>query len=205
MSISELQIMFSKFNEMYFDNALPTIPIKLFKSKSFLGLFSYNPRVNDKCVIKISTYYILTTKQIEETLIHEMIHLWQYVNSYRDAHGLTFKRKMNEINARGLHCIDVAETGNPAPAIVKPSYIVVWDDNFGYHLSKFTNIVNARSGLKRLERYKSSNSGFICYEIIHKDVELMSSCRTKIKWYNIQYNRWMDELYPACIREIDFN
>jgi hypothetical protein len=56
----------------------------------------------------MSTAYHLTDFEVEKVIIHEMIHAWQWVHGYRDAHGRTFKLKATLINHKTNHKYSIA-------------------------------------------------------------------------------------------------
>ena len=113
-TIEYLEERFDTFNRMCFDGALPRIPIKLSRARTFVGRLIYRPvrdwrgRVvrREDFVLRISTYFDLPEAEIEDTLIHEMIHYWIAWKGIKDtsSHGKEFRRIMKEINAlHGRH------------------------------------------------------------------------------------------------------
>lgn len=100
---------FRLFNKTVFNSALDIPPIKLSKAKSYLGMVRYRRRRNlwgrerkTDFVIIISTYRDLAENEIEDVLLHEMIHYYIGVNHIADtsAHGRVFRQMMSEINNR---------------------------------------------------------------------------------------------------------
>ena len=113
-TVEYLEERFDTFNRMCFDGALPRIPIKLSRARTFVGRLIYRPvrdwrgRVvrREDFVLRISTYFDLPEAEIEDTLIHEMIHYWIAWKGIKDtsSHGKEFRRIMKEINAlHGRH------------------------------------------------------------------------------------------------------
>lgn len=113
-TVEYLEERFDTFNRMCFDGALPRIPIKLSRARTFVGRLIYRPvrdwrgRVvrREDYVLRISTYFDLPEAEIEDTLIHEMIHYWIAWKGIKDtsSHGKEFRRIMKEINAlHGRH------------------------------------------------------------------------------------------------------
>jgi hypothetical protein len=101
--LSELKIrsLFHTFNGLYFNNELPEPKFIEFNYvKRFIGQFqNYGAyKNNGYCVIRFSTAWTLTTLEVEKTLIHEMIHEWQWVNNHRLGHGMSFKWYAQKIN-----------------------------------------------------------------------------------------------------------
>ncbi len=100
---------YSEFNHLIFDDSLPMIPIKLGRSKSALGYLKFRKHKNlfgkvtiSGFSITISTKFDLSEQEIEDTLIHEMIHFYIYHNKLEDSssHGHIFKKMMADINEK---------------------------------------------------------------------------------------------------------
>ena len=91
------------FNMLYFDNILPKpdegIIFIVTNSKKIKSLGSSYPTSPYK--IRINFRYDLPEIEWEDTLIHEMIHIWEFLMGYSGGHGKTFKRKAKEINKYG--------------------------------------------------------------------------------------------------------
>lgn len=86
---------FSQANVRFFQNLLPTPSFEITNTRKQLGQF--RGCVGRKPVIKISKYYKVSRNDVETTVIHEMIHLWQFVVYGSSNHGMTFIKKANEI------------------------------------------------------------------------------------------------------------
>lgn len=112
---------FKEFNERYFDNVLPITTIqefKVFPYKNTLGsvvslLYDSYSEIKS---FRVSNYFNRSEKVYCDTILHEMIHVYQYTvlypyqyNSNYDVHGKTFVKKMNEINSFGWN-ISVIES-----------------------------------------------------------------------------------------------
>ncbi len=107
-TVEYLEERFDSFNASCFEGALPRIPIKLSRARSFVGRLQYKPIRNwrgkvvggEDFVIRISTKFDLPEAETEDTLIHEMIHYWIVLNGLQDSstHGRIFRAKMKEIN-----------------------------------------------------------------------------------------------------------
>lgn len=103
--LTELQIraFFKNFNELYFNNELPyNFSIEFKFVKKYLGQFHWEGRYanNGTCVIRFSTAWQMTDFEMQKVLIHEMIHMWQWVHNYNDHHGRSFKTKAAIINMK---------------------------------------------------------------------------------------------------------
>lgn len=98
---------FQHFNRLCFDDKLPTIPLRVSNAKTFLGVCRYHKRRRllggtemYGFSIAISARFDLPENEIEDTIIHEMIHYYIWVNGIKDtsAHGHEFRRIMDHIN-----------------------------------------------------------------------------------------------------------
>lgn len=110
-SVEYLQERFSQFNDLYFEGSLPTAKIRVTNAKTYMG----NCRCKSKLVglkhiyydfvISISARVDLPEQEVEDTLIHEMIHLKIFSSGMRDTstHGVLFRARMAQINALGRH------------------------------------------------------------------------------------------------------
>lgn len=100
---------FDRFNAEMFAGELPAIPIVLSRAKTFLGKVEYKSirgffgRIwsNSDFRMKISTAYDLPEEELEDVVLHEMIHYYIAVKKIRDksAHGPRFREMMKSINA----------------------------------------------------------------------------------------------------------
>jgi len=96
---------YSIYGSIYFEDKLG--PVKLEWSKKMTlcaGVFSVN---NSLPVIRLSEPLLKfrTVKEIKETLLHEMIHAYLFIEQVdqsddKSGHGFAFKLKMNEINSK---------------------------------------------------------------------------------------------------------
>lgn len=98
---------FNKFNELMFAGRLPKIPVYLTESKRFLGLcrWSIKKLPNGRkeyydYQLRINTRIYLPENEVEDVIIHEMIHYFIAYNGLEDtsSHGNIFKSIMNSIN-----------------------------------------------------------------------------------------------------------
>ena len=101
---------FDYYNNLCFEGKLPKIPVELTTSKRFLGNFSYRKnRLTRKCTdVKIKSNRLMDCDEamLDDTLIHEMIHYYIFVNKIKDtsAHGRVFVEVMKAINEQfGRH------------------------------------------------------------------------------------------------------
>lgn len=93
-----------QFNSEYFNGEL-TMPdrFELTKSKRALGQFASNGGMwyIPTMTIRISIYYDRCEHDFQETLLHEMIHQWQFEQHLPVDHKANFKKKAAQINKQG--------------------------------------------------------------------------------------------------------
>lgn len=136
-----------EFNELIFDRKLPEIPVYINKSRTMMGVLRYEKRRNwlgkieyKNFRIYISSYYDLPEKEIEDTLIHEMIHLFINYNRIKDSssHGPVFRRMMLDINKKFGRKITVSHKSDlkllDSDDHCKPHYIceTIWKNDKRY-------------------------------------------------------------------------
>ncbi len=100
---------FQQFNHDYFHDKLPMPRLKLSKSRTRLGSFACKRKLTWRgylpvdFIICISTYYQMTERQVQNVLLHEMIHYYIAYMRLRDtsAHGMIFRQLMDELNQKG--------------------------------------------------------------------------------------------------------
>jgi len=104
---------FEEFNRLMFDGRLPKLPVELSDAKTFLGVCVYKKRrtLLGKTVcydfkLRINTRIDLDEAEVEDIIIHEMIHYYIGYHGIVDtsAHGRVFREMMKGINERfGRH------------------------------------------------------------------------------------------------------
>lgn len=124
-----VQTTFDRFNALCFEGVLPAVPVVLTKAGTFLGKMEYKTRRDFFGIIsshydfrlKISTGFDLTQEELEDVVIHEMIHYYIAYRNLRDssAHGETFRRIMETINQKYGRHITVRHHGEPGQNLVK--------------------------------------------------------------------------------------
>lgn len=97
-SIATLRKWYNEFNILYFNKKLPFIPIDYTISKMAVGRVTYNWTNKKLISLSINKKFKFTTTEYQSILLHEMIHVYQFVNNIRPDHSFSFINKMNEIN-----------------------------------------------------------------------------------------------------------
>ena len=108
-SVQFVQDTYKHFNDMCFGGKLPEVPVVLCKARTFLGKTEYKVKrgLFGKVTsyydlkLKISTTFDLSQNELEDVIIHEMIHCYILFNGLRDSssHGKLFRRMMSDINS----------------------------------------------------------------------------------------------------------
>lgn len=95
------------YNGMLFDNELPDVDFAIYEAEGGVYGKAYDCAGSNYCIAMNNKHDCLEAEW-HLILIHEMIHIWEYVNFRKAGHGANFKRKMNEINRN--FGIDVSTT-----------------------------------------------------------------------------------------------
>lgn len=119
---------FERFNALCFEGVLPAIPVVLTKARTFLGKMEYKSRRDFFGIVsshydfrlKISTSFDLTEEELEDVIIHEMIHYYIAWRGLHDSsvHGETFRRIMGTINQKYGRHISVRHHSRPEQKLV---------------------------------------------------------------------------------------
>lgn len=204
-TITDLEKWYDEFNARYFNNELKRCPIYINKTKRALGQFG---RKRDwlemRCFIKISNYFDRPMKDVQNTLIHEMIHQWQWVTFGVCDHGDTFKQKAQEINKQGWNiarCNSTEGCGVTKANANKIYNVCIFKDN-----GKFCKSVLASNKVDSFKTWIPTISGVSgVYFGLSKDPRLASyTCsRTRLSWYEIseeEYNALTKRLAPITTK-----
>ncbi len=112
-TIEYVQQKFREFNVTMFDGKLPEPPISITNAKTYLGVCAFRKHRKwhgrleySDFKIRISRRFDLSRDEIDDTIIHEMIHYYIGLFSPADmpGHSALFRRMMADINTRyGRH------------------------------------------------------------------------------------------------------
>lgn len=102
---------YEKFNNEFFNGELPTkhIDLQISKTKRALGQCGILNLGFIK-VIKISNFYKRNEIEYQTTLIHEMIHLYEYIKHGTMSHGRFFKIMAQHIYAESNQLYNISRT-----------------------------------------------------------------------------------------------
>lgn len=106
-SLDYVKRKFDEFNRLCFGGVLPPLPLRLSNARRALGMFVYptrypdsSPRGTGECHLRISTRLDLPENDVEDVIIHEMIHYYIWYMRIPDTgpHGKAFHAMMDRIN-----------------------------------------------------------------------------------------------------------
>ncbi|MDE6268866.1 MAG: SprT-like domain-containing protein [Muribaculaceae bacterium] len=118
-TLSYLRRHFDIYNSQFFDSALPVPRLAIGKAAGRLGSFSAPVLSADsvlssshlsRCCIRISACYDYPEPQLQDVIIHEMIHFHVWYHRLHDSspHGPIFRSIMEHINKAGNRHISVS-------------------------------------------------------------------------------------------------
>ena len=92
--------LFGEHNARHFGGQLPELPIRLSgRMRSRLGQLCMRHDTGEPYEITVSRHHVERHgwEEAAQTLLHEMVHLWQHVSGHRVDHGARFRAKAQEI------------------------------------------------------------------------------------------------------------
>jgi hypothetical protein len=215
LTLSYLTNKFNEFNALYFNNSLPSIPLKIGNTKRRLGALHYQGSRPLK--ISISRYdNRRTEKCICTTLLHEMIHLAEHIQFGECHHRKFFKdyaRKIKlqsngEYNITRLSQVILEDGTAPKPSTrqlkTHTSVFIEFIDNrkCGLFVSK-----TDKANLDRILNYIQSKPHFEIHDVwstTHRDAKKFLGCKTKFHRYDMENIHIRDVIHnmPATPIEI---
>lgn len=120
--IPYVQQKFREFNRLMFDGRLPEPPVSITNAKTYLGVCAFRKHRKwhgrleySDFKIRISRRFDLPQDEIDDTIIHEMIHYYIGLFSPVDmpGHSALFRRMMADINTRYGRHISVSHRLTP--------------------------------------------------------------------------------------------
>jgi len=154
-SLQYVKNKFREYNQLCFNGMLPEIPIELSDAKGFIGVCRYKKRhLEDGSVelydfrLSINTRIDLPEEEIEDTIIHEMIHYFIGLNRLEDSstHGPMFQHLMKSINEKYGRHISISHKGT------KEEVEQAIDKRAKWHVIAVVSFYGGRQGIKVLPR-----------------------------------------------------
>lgn len=164
---------YDRFNGLCFNGSLPSIPVKLSHARTFLGKVTFVGKRNlfgkivrfEHFTLRISTVFDLTEPELEDVILHEMIHYYILVNGIKDssAHGRVFRKMMNDLNLRFGRNMKISHHLTPAQRTavtkkIRANYFCVSqlsDGNWGITVCANTRIFEIHRKLPKYYRLRS--------------------------------------------------
>lgn len=178
---------FEEFNRLIFDGKLPKLPIELSDAKTFLGVCVYKKRrtLLGKVVcydfkLRINTRIDLDEAEVEDIIIHEMIHYYIGYNRIVDtsAHGRVFRQLMTEINERYGRHIKVSHK----PTLEQKEQL--YGSKERWHMVALIVFKDGRTGIKVLPRIASKIVNY--YNVVGREstIERIELYMTNDTYFN---------------------
>lgn len=186
---------FDRFNQLCFEGKLPRAEIRLNSRRRSLGLTRYrhNRLTGQRIVwIEISVFFDMPESEYIDTLVHEMIHYYIFVNGLKDTstHGKLFRAEMERIRRDFNLTVSISKKASESDELVAPRevrYFCLSSDSNGADLitvvAKTTifSLWDKISGLPGLVSHK-------WYVSTHPDLGIYPRSRS-LKFYTIDKER----------------
>lgn len=198
MDNNYLEGLYTEFNEKYFENKLPRIPVTFaMLKKGLYGIAICRSRnkviIPDTLEIKISERYNWTDEQLTKVLLHEMIHIERYVEKdLITTHGHHFQRVREVIEKRsGIEIPRDCGSFNGESFLGKKKPLVLIEritgDSKFYIFLKHKYYKENHSLVKATLNVRYMNSKFNIYEInsnLYNAYGVKNNLKTRgIGWY----------------------
>jgi len=169
---------FDRLNNLCFGGQLPRPAIKLSRAKTFVGMMTYKRDRSDFC-LRISTMFDLEEEELEDVILHEMIH---YHIAYRrlhdtSSHGKLFRHYMNDLNSRFGRHITISHRSTPAQRMKAPLR------RRRIRTVAFVEFRDGRTGVKVLPSRQESVARYYNSVSRHPDVSSVRLFRTNNPYF----------------------
>lgn len=154
-TVSYIEKKFEEFNLLMFAGKLPKLPVELSDAKTFLGQCVFQTRrlpsgkvEQYNFRLRINTRIDLLEQDVEDTIIHEMIHYYIGINHLDDtsAHGPIFKQIMESINKKYGRHLSISHKGT------SEQNEEAYDKRQHWHVVAVVEFKNGKTGIKVLPR-----------------------------------------------------
>lgn len=200
---------FSKFNDEYFDGRLKTPVFEIMHTKRLLGQCKWDNRGSKRMNyrIRISDYYQRDEKQYQNTILHEMIHLFMRQNDIKDTrthHGQVFYRYADFINEYGWN---IARTDDIRGLDINTSEVITYylaafrDKNGKYFLMRY-NPKYKSVFIKRFTRYNDYYMDVVWFTSEdNAKYAMFSECRKSVRGFYISKQEYYTLKEKYAVRE----
>lgn len=150
-TIPYIQDKFNEYNTAYFEGKLPPVRIALSNARTWLGMCTSRTRRSWTGILehydfklKISTRIDLPEQEIQDTIIHEMIHYYIQYFGIRDtsAHGKVFRSMMDRINRESGRNIRISHR------LTAEQREQATDKRMRWHVVAIVTFLDGRQGIK---------------------------------------------------------
>lgn len=154
-----IEQLFDNFNRRMFGGRLPRVPIVITDARTFLGQCCSKVRTGAHGVsehydflLKFSNRLDLAEGTIEDTVIHEMIHLFIHYNGLQDTapHGHLFKAIMHSINIGYGRNLTISHRSTPGEKDEQAAAAPVGKGR--WHVVALIELNDGKAGIKVLPR-----------------------------------------------------
>lgn len=207
-TIPYIEQKFEEFNQQMFAGQLPKLPIELSDAKTFLGVCAFKTRKGKDgkkiCYdfkLRINTRIDLPEAEIEDTIIHEMIHYFIGYNQLEDAsaHGPMFLHMMNSINAKYGRHLSVSYK------VTKEQREQAIDAKQHWRVVAVVKFKDGRYGIKVLPRIQQRIVNYYTKVGSSKDVERVELYMSNNVYFNRFPNSSVLNAHYVDIEEINKN
>lgn len=101
-ALERARAILARLNSVHFGGRLVIPPLRLSgRMRSRLASVTLGPRTGAPVALVVSQAHLLAGDwaEIEQTLLHELVHLWQHAEGMPVDHGAAFRRKARELGA----------------------------------------------------------------------------------------------------------
>jgi len=188
-TIPYIEQKFGEFNRQMFGGKLPKIPVELSDAKTFLGQCVYKKRRKPfgktelyDFRLRINARLDMPEREVEDTIIHEMIHYYIGYNQLQDAsaHGPLFLGIMNEINRKFGRSLTVSHKST------KEQREQLQDKRSHYHVIAVVTFHDGRTGIKVLPRVLRSILYYYNNVLASRDIASIQLYMSN----NVYFNRY---------------
>ncbi|EDL52175.1 zinc metalloproteinase Mpr protein [Vibrio mediterranei AK1] len=126
----ELQVAYDYFNEHLFEDELPPCLITLQREKKTYGYFSAERFVSregettDEIALNPAYFAVCPPEEIMQTLVHEMVHLWQHHFGNKGRGGYHNKEWADKMESLGLMPSSTGQEGGARTGDKMADYII---------------------------------------------------------------------------------
>lgn len=198
----------AEFNVLMFAGRLPEVPVRITDSASTLGMcVSKTTRLGDGRLrhhdfeLRISARADLSERELEDVIIHEMIHYFIHYNGLQDSspHGDIFKSLMRSINASFKRNITISHRYTPE------QHAQVRGTKRGWHVIAAIRFRGGKAGVKVLPRVEETILKYYRAVIKLPDVKDVDLYLSDSPFFNRYPNSGALRIYEVSASDLDAN